>query len=179
MRNRRAEMNVPPSKKCTLYLTTEKPEIFQAASACICRLAFADELVVSNQEPAGAADMVSCLTHDASMFMPMQQLVDLEQELARIEKETQKAEADLARLEGKLNNEKFVSRAPANVVEAERAKAEKARALLEAAAPERPAPAASALTMSNRQSPPGGCRFLRGITKRQPVGAAGKKRREA
>ena len=131
VRNRRAEMNVPPSKKCTLYLTTEKPEIFQAASACICRLAFADELVVSNQEPAGAADMVSCLTHDASMFMPMQQLVDLEQELARIEKETQKAEADLARLEGKLNNEKFVSRAPANVVEAERAKAEKARALLE------------------------------------------------
>ena len=74
--------------------------------------------------------MVSCLTHDATMFMPMQDLVDIAKELQRIAKERAKAEDELKRTEAKLQNEKFTARAPAQVVEAERAKAEKARALL-------------------------------------------------
>ena len=74
--------------------------------------------------------MVSCLTHDATMFMPMQDLVDIAKELQRITKERAKAEDELKRTEAKLQNEKFTARAPAQVVEAERAKAEKARALL-------------------------------------------------
>ena len=130
VRNHRSEMNVPPSKKCTLYLVTKTPEIFQAASACICRLAFADELVVLTEKPAGYEDMASCLTHDATMFMPMRQLVDFDKELERICKEKEKAQQEVARLEGKLSNEKFVSRAPEAVVAAERAKLEKAQALL-------------------------------------------------
>ena len=64
------------------------------------------------------------------MFMPMRQLVDFEKELERIAKEMEKTEKEVSRLEGKLNNEKFVSRAPEAVVAAEREKLEKAKALL-------------------------------------------------
>ena len=130
VRNRRSEMNVPPSRKGTLYIVTAKQEIFQAAQAQLCRLAFAETIIVTDKEPEGAAEMVSCLTHDATMFMPMQDLVDIAKELQRIAKERTKAEDELKRTEAKLQNEKFTARAPAQVVEAERAKAEKARALL-------------------------------------------------
>ena len=130
VRNRRSEMNVPPSRKGTLYIVTAKQEIFQAAQAQLCRLAFAETIIVTDKEPEGAAEMVSCLTHDATMFMPMQDLVDIAKELQRIAKERAKAEDELKRTEAKLQNEKFTARAPAQVVEAERAKAEKARALL-------------------------------------------------
>ena len=130
VRNRRSEMNVPPSRKGTLYIVTAKQEIFRAAQAQLCRLAFAETIIVTDKEPEGAAEMVSCLTHDATMFMPMQDLVDIAKELQRIAKERAKAEDELKRTEAKLSNEKFTARAPAQVVEAERAKAEKARALL-------------------------------------------------
>ncbi len=130
VRNRRSEMNVPPSRKGTLYIVTAKQEIFRAAQAQLCRLAFAETILVTDKEPEGAAEMVSCLTHDATMFMPMQDLVDIAKELQRIAKERAKAEDELERTEAKLSNEKFTARAPAQVVEAERAKAEKARALL-------------------------------------------------
>ena len=130
VRNRRSEMNVPPSRKGTLYIVTAKQEIFRAAQAQLCRLAFAETIIVTDKEPEGAAEMVSCLTHDATMFMPMQDLVDIAKELQRIAKERAKAEDELKRTEAKLQNEKFTARAPAQVVEAERAKAEKARALL-------------------------------------------------
>ena len=130
VRNRRSEMNVPPSRKGTMYIVTAKQEIFRAAQAQLCRLAFAEKILVTDKEPAGAAEMVSCLTHDATMFMPMQDLVDIAKELQRIAKECAKAEDELKRTEAKLSNEKFTARAPAQVVEAERAKAEKARALL-------------------------------------------------
>ena len=130
VRNRRSEMNVPPSRKGTLYIVTEKQPIFEAAQAQLCRLAFAEKIIVTDQEPEGAAAMVSCLTHDASMFMPMQELVDVAKELQRIAKERAKAEDELKRTEAKLQNANFTSRAPAQVVEAERTKAEKTRALL-------------------------------------------------
>ena len=130
VRNRRSEMNVPPSRKGTLYIVTAKQEIFRAAQAQLCRLAFAETILVTDKEPEGAAEMVSCLTHDATMFMPMRDLVDIAKELQRIAKERAKAEDELKRTEAKLQNEKFTARAPAQVVEAERAKAEKARALL-------------------------------------------------
>ena len=109
---------------------TEKQPIFEAAQAQLCRLAFAEKIIVTDQEPEGAAAMVSCLTHDASMFMPMQDLVDVAKELQRIAKERAKAEDELKRTEAKLQNANFTSRAPAQVVEAERTKAEKTRALL-------------------------------------------------
>ena len=75
--------------------------------------------------------MVTVVTHDANIYMPLSELVDLEKELERIAKEREKAVANLERIEKKLSNESFVSRAPESVVNAEREKADKARALIE------------------------------------------------
>ena len=130
VRNRRAEMNVPPSKKSTLYVVTSKQDVFEQGAGFITRLAYADQVVVTDTAPAGHEDMVSCVTADAEMFIPMNQLVDIEKELERIAKELEKARKNLASIEGKLSNENFVSRAPENVVNAEKEKAEKARALI-------------------------------------------------
>ncbi|MDD6643200.1 MAG: valine--tRNA ligase [Firmicutes bacterium] len=130
VRNRRAEMNVPPSKKCTLYIVTEKAELFAGGEGFITRLAYADEVKISETEPEGHESMVSCVTHDAALYMPMNQLVDVEKELARIAKEKEKTEKMLASIRGKLSNEGFVAKAPEAVVNAEREKAERFEALL-------------------------------------------------
>ena len=130
VRNRRAEMNVPPSKKCTLYIVTEKAELFAGGEGFITRLAYADEVKISATEPERHESMASCVTHDAALYMPMNQLVDVEKEIARIAKEKEKTEKMLAAIRGKLNNEGFVAKAPEAVVNAEREKAEKFEALL-------------------------------------------------
>ncbi len=130
VRNRRAEMNVPPSKKSTLYVVTGKREVFEQGAAFITRLAYADQVQVCAAAPEGHEDMVSCVTADAELLMPMNQLVDVEKELERIGRELEKARKNLASIEGKLQNEKFVSRAPEPVVRAEKEKAEKAKALI-------------------------------------------------
>ena len=75
--------------------------------------------------------MVTCATADAKLYIPMGQLVDVEKELERVNKELEKAKKNLAGIEGKLSNEKFVSRAPESVVSAEKEKAAKAKALIE------------------------------------------------
>jgi len=131
VRNRRADLNVPPSRKSTLYVVTEKADIFTQGEAFILRLAYANELIVSTAAPAGHEDMVSAVTADATMYMPRNELVDVEKEWARLAKEIEKAEKNIAGLRGKLNNENFVSRAPGQVVNAERAKLEKAESLLQ------------------------------------------------
>ncbi len=130
VRNRRAEMNVPPSRKCTLYVMTAKPDSFAAGEGYMCRLAYADRLVVSETLPEGHEDMAEALTADAKLFMPLAQLVDVEKELARIAKEKAKADNDLARTEGKFKNKSFTDRAPQTVVDGERAKAQRLRDLL-------------------------------------------------
>ena len=130
VRNRRAEMNVPPSRKSTLYVVTAKRAVFEQGASFVTRLAYADQVLVLDAAPAGHEDMVSCVTADAELFIPMNQLVDVEKERERIGRELEKARKNLAAIEGKLNNENFTSRAPENVVAAEREKAEKARALI-------------------------------------------------
>ena len=130
VRNRRAEMNVPPSKKSTLYIVTEKQDVFRQGQAFIMKLAYADNLVISENAPENADGMVACLTHDAKMYMPMDQLVDLEKERQRIEKELAKNQKNLEGIEKKLSNPGFLGKAPENVVKNEQEKAEKLRALL-------------------------------------------------
>ena len=130
VRNRRAEMNVPPSKKSTLYVVSDKQDIFKQGEGFVCRLAYSDHLVVSADDPAGYEDMVSVITSDAKLYMPMNELVDIEKELQRIAKEKAKAQKDVAMFEGKLSNESFVAKAPEAVVNAERAKLEKVKSLL-------------------------------------------------
>ena len=130
VRNRRADLNVPPSRKSTLYVVTEKSDIFNQGAAFITRLAYANEMIVSAEAPAGYEDMVSAITSDAAVYMPMNELVDIEKELARLAKEIEKAEKNVNSIKGKLTNEKFVSRAPEAVVAAERERLAKAESLL-------------------------------------------------
>ena len=130
IRNRRAEMNVPPSKKAALYVLTSKPQVFTEGEGFIQRLAYADSVTILDTEPENLNGMVTCATADAKLYIPMGQLVDIAKELERITKELEKARKNLQGLEGKLSNENFVSRAPEAVVNAERAKAQKARDLI-------------------------------------------------
>ena len=130
VRNRRAEMNVPPSKKADLYVVTDKEEVFSEGAAFITRLAYAEQVHVSKDVPADHEKMVECVTADAKLYLPLAQLVDVEKELARIAREKENAQKEIARAEAQLSNEKFVSRAPANVIQAQRDKLDQSRRLL-------------------------------------------------
>ena len=130
IRNRRAEMNVPPSKKTELFVVTSKPEVFSEGQGFIERLAYADKLTLCPAEPDGFERMVCCTTADAKVYIPMGQLVDVAKELERLSKEIEKTQKALAGTEAKLRNEKFTAKAPEAVVNAEREKAEKYRAYL-------------------------------------------------
>jgi valyl-tRNA synthetase len=130
VRARRAEMNVPPSKKAKMILVAKNPEIYRAGGHFIMRLAYASDLTVTEQAPAELTGMVTVVTHDANVYMPLSELVDLDKERERIAKELDKARQNLARLESKLSNAGFTAKAPEAVVAAEREKADKARALI-------------------------------------------------
>ena len=132
IRNRRAEMNVPPSKKATLYVLTAVPQIFTEGEGFIQRLAYADKVELLEKEPENLNGLVTCATADAKLYIPMGQLVDIAKEQERIGKELEKARKNLASLNAKLSNENFVSRAPEAVVNAEREKAKKAADLIAA-----------------------------------------------
>ena len=130
IRNRRAEMNVPPSKKAALFVLTSKPQVFTEGEGFLERLAYAESVTMLDTEPANLDGMVTITTADAKLYIPMGQLVDVAKELERIGKELEKARKNLAGIEGKLSNENFTARAPQNVVDAERQKAAKARDLI-------------------------------------------------
>ena len=130
VRARRAEMNVPPSRKAKIIITSQTPEIYVGGRDFITRLAYASEVEVGTQTPQDLNGMVTVSTHDATMYLPLAELVDIEKELERIGKEITKARENLERIENKLQNESFVSKAPEAVVNAEREKADKARALI-------------------------------------------------
>jgi len=130
IRNRRTEMNVPPSKKAALFVLTGKPQVFTEGEGFLQRLAYADAVTMLDAEPANLDGMVTITTADAKLYIPMGQLVDVEKELARINKELEGQKKFLASLEAKLSNEKFISRAPEAVVNAEREKAQKAKDLI-------------------------------------------------
>ena len=132
IRNRRAEMNVPPSKKATLYVLTSNPQVFTEGEGFIQRLAYADKVELLEKEPENLNGLVTCATADAKLYIPMGQLVDIAKEQERISKELDKARKNLASLNGKLSNENFTSRAPEAVVNAEREKAKKAADLIAA-----------------------------------------------
>ena len=130
IRNRRAEMNVPPSKKSTLYVVSDKGEIFRQGEGFICRLAYADKVIICENDPEGHENMVCVVTNDAKLYIPLEELIDFEKELARLEKEKANCLKQIAMFEGKLSNEAFVSRAPEKVVAEQREKLERNRALL-------------------------------------------------
>ena len=130
IRNRRAEMNVPPSKKAALYILTTKPAIFAEGEGFMQRLAYADEITMLDKEPENLDGMVCCTTNIAKLYIPLGQLVDVAKELERINGDLEKAQKNLQSLEAKLSNENFTTRAPVAVVNDIRDKAAKARELI-------------------------------------------------
>ena len=130
VRIRRAEMNVPPSKKAELMILTAEPVIFEQGTHFITRLAYASNVKMLTKAPENLEGLVTIVTHKATVYIPMNELVDFEKELDRIAKEREKAENGLRITEQKLSNEKFVSHAPEAVVNVEREKAEKYRQLI-------------------------------------------------
>ena len=123
IRNRRAEMNVPPSRKAKVYIAAKDQKTFKDGSIFFSRLASASEVNVSDSFDIDGA--VTVVTADAKIYIPMDELVDKEAELKRLNKELATAENDLAINEKKLNNQGFMAKAPEKVVEGVKANAKK------------------------------------------------------
>ncbi len=129
VRNRRAEMNVPPSKKAKLYIVTDHKEAFnEKTSVFFMRLASASE--VEYRDSYNDENSVCIVTESASLYIPLADVIDKDKEIARLKKEMQNTEGEIARIEKKLANEGFVSKAPAAVIDGEKAKLEKYRDVL-------------------------------------------------
>ena len=125
IRNRRSEMNVPPSKKAAVHIETAETEIFEQGRMFFERLASASEIEIA--EKVNVPDAVTVVTDSARIFIPMDELVDKEKELARLNKEKAAVQKDIDFSSGKLNNQGFISKAPAQQVEAEKAKLARAQ----------------------------------------------------
>ena len=123
-------LNVPPSRKAELLLVTANPEPYQTGLHFLQRLAWAKAVRFADAAPANLSGQVSVVTRGATAYMPLSELVDLSAERDRISKELDKARNGLRITENKLSNEKFVSKAPENVVKAEREKVERYRELI-------------------------------------------------
>ncbi len=125
IRNRRAEMNVPPSKKAALHIETADGAVFEQGKLFFERLASASSVEIADK--IDMPDAVTVVTDSARIFIPMDELVDKEKELARLTKEKAAVQKDIDFSSNKLNNQGFVAKAPAAQVEAEKAKLAKAQ----------------------------------------------------
>ena len=124
VRNVRTEMNVPPSVKAKLFIETEDKEVFNSCAVFFEKLASASS--VETGDSFEHENCANAVTESARIFIPMDELVDKEKEIARLEKEKAKVQKDIDFLSGKLNNQGFIAKAPAQLIEAEKAKLAKA-----------------------------------------------------
>mgnify|MGYP001078340254 CR=1 FL=1 len=134
IRNVRTEMNVAPSRKASVYVVSPKEDIraiFTASKNFFAMLGYANEVHVQADKSGIADDAVSVVIHDAAIYIPFAELVDIEKEIERLTKEQTKLEAEIKRASGMLANPKFVDKAPAAKVEEERAKLQKYTETLE------------------------------------------------
>ena len=125
IRNRRAEMNVPPSKKAKYFIATAYKDTFEKAGIFMQRLASCSEAEIGDSFEIDGA--VCIVTADAKIYIPLGELVDFDQEIARLNKEKEKVLKDLEFIDKKLNNENFVAKAPKAVVDGQREAAQKLR----------------------------------------------------
>ena len=131
IRNRRAEMNVPPSKKAKTIIVTDKEDIFKKGVSFFEKLASASEVIISSDNTGIDANAVNIVVDGAQIYLPMSELVDKDKELERLNAEKKKLEGEIKRVEGKLGNPGFMSKAPEKLVNEERAKGEKYKEMLE------------------------------------------------
>ena len=130
IRSRRSEMNVPPSKRPHLFIAAEDTLAFESGRESLRRLALTSDITIAKEPPADTEGMVSVVTRTATCYLPLSELVDLDKERERIRRELEKNRGFLENQRKKLANENFVSRAPADVVAAERERAEKLEAMI-------------------------------------------------
>ncbi len=131
IRNIRNEMNVPPSKRTKLYIVTDAAEIFEQGRVFFEKLASASEVIVKADKNGIPENAVSVVVDKAELYLPVDELVDKEKEIERLSKEKTRLEGEIKRVEGKLSNKGFTDKAPAKVVEEERAKGEKYKEMLD------------------------------------------------
>ncbi len=124
VRARRTEMNVPPSVKAKIFVETQFTELFSNCNLFFEKLASASEIEVA--EKYDIEDAVTAVTDCARLFIPLNELIDKDKEIARLEKEMAKVQKDIDFLSGKLNNEGFLAKAPEKLIDAEKAKLAKA-----------------------------------------------------
>ena len=134
LRNLRASMNVPPSRKAKIiaYISEEAKDAFINGAAYLEKLASASEVTFIDNKDNLAENLVSVVVKGGELFLPLLDLVEREKELDRLNKEKDKLEKEIDRVEKKLSNEKFVSKAPEAVVNEEKAKGEKYKEMLNA-----------------------------------------------
>ncbi|MCR5791993.1 MAG: valine--tRNA ligase [Lachnospiraceae bacterium] len=134
IRNVRAEMNVPPSKKASVYVVTEEKDIaavFEKNNTFFQTLGYASEVLIQDDKSGISDDAVSVVIHGATIYMPFAELVDIAKEIERLEKEEKRLEGELKRSNSMLNNEKFVSKAPEAKINEEKEKLKKYTDMME------------------------------------------------
>ena len=134
IRNVRAKMNVPNSRKVTAYLVCEDQKLctgLEYLRNSAQSMAFVNDLIIQHDKAGIAEDAVSIVVPDATVYLPLEELIDLEQEIERLSKEEARLEKEIARASGMLNNERFVSKAPEAKVQEERDKLETYKQMME------------------------------------------------
>ena len=134
IRNVRTEMNVPPSKKALVYVVSEKEALrntFEEGKLFFASLAYASEVKVQSDKAGIAEDAVSVVIANATIYIPFAELVDIKQEIERLQKEEKRLEGELKRVAGMLGNEKFISKAPAAKIQEEKDKQAKYAQMME------------------------------------------------
>ncbi len=131
VRNIRSQMNVVPSKKAKIIIVTENAAMFEGSETYFEKLASASETIITNTKDGIDENAVNVVVEGAAIYIPLDELVDREKEIERLQKELKTLEGEIKRVEGKLNNEGFVKKAPAKLIEEEKAKGEKYAKMLE------------------------------------------------
>ena len=134
IRNVRTQMNVAPSRKAAVHVVSEKEEVrnvFEEGRLFFTSLAGASEVMIQTDRAGIADDAVSVVVPNATLYIPFAELVDIGLEIERLTKEKKRLEGELARVNGMLNNERFMSKAPEAKVAEERAKLEKYGQMME------------------------------------------------
>lgn len=133
IRNIRAEMNVPPSKKSKVYVVSDSEEVlnvFENGKAYMMTLGYANDMQTQKDKSGIEDDAVSVILKEAVVYIPFAELVDISKEIERLTKETEKLKKEVERVENKLNNPGFVAKAPESVINEEKEKAEKYNIML-------------------------------------------------
>ena len=133
IRNVRTSMNVPPSRKAKVYVVSQEEKvrkIFEHSKVFFAALGFASEVTIQPDKKGIDEDAVSAVISQATIYMPFAELVDVEKEIGRLVKEKERLIKELARVDGMLSNERFVSKAPEAKINEEKAKREKYRQMM-------------------------------------------------